>query len=206
MIKLWFDVVAVFLYCIVVAGSALASESSSKSELPAASSSPFSPSRGPATASAPAPALPPAGVGLLLTLDKPAHFVVQYVLPDMPAAKANVQVGDVVLAVDGAAVDNVKTVEELVDIIRGTSGSTVKLKIQSGDKTREIALVRGAIPTVKPQATDDFGREVSVYFYQYQDLIPDEPGRFGFLGDHSVREFLRKQLTRRGEHQFRSFD
>lgn len=171
---------AVIVCCIVVAGSALAAESADQSG--------------------------PAGVGLLLTLDKPSHFVVQYVLPDMPAAKAKVQVGDVVLAVDGATVDNLKTVEALVDKIRGASGSTVKLKIQSGDKTREIALVRGAIPTVKPQATDDFGRDVSVYFYQYQDLIPDQPSRYGFLGKHSVAEFLRQQLTKRGVHEYRSFD
>ncbi len=168
------------LYSIIVAGSALAAEF------------------------VPEPA--PAGVGLLLTLDKPAHFVVQYVLPDMPAAKAHVQVGDVVLAVDGAAVDKVKTVADLVDKIRGASGSTVELKIQSGDKTREITLVRGAIPTVKPQASDDFGRQVSVYFYQYQDLIPDQPGSYGFLGNHSVAQFLRKQLSRRGPHEYRSFD
>ncbi|MBS1956256.1 MAG: PDZ domain-containing protein [Cyanobacteria bacterium SZAS-4] len=148
----------------------------------------------------------PAGVGMLLTLDKPSHFVVQYVLPDMPAAKADVKVGDVVLAVNEVPVDNVKTVEELVDKIRGASGSTVKLKIQSGSKTRDIVLVRGTIPTVKSPATDDFRREVSVYFYQHEDLIPDEPGasaagyRSGIVGDHTVRDFLRKQLTRRGEH------
>lgn len=154
----------------------------------------------------PAPDPAPAGVGMLLASDKPGYFVVQYVLPNMPAAKADVRVGDVVLSVDGVPVDNVKTVEELVDKIRGASGSTVKLKIRSGDKTRDIALVRGMIPTVKSQATDDFRREVSVYFYQHEDLIPDEPGtsaiayRYGFASDQTVRDFLRKQLKSRDEH------
>lgn len=176
MIKLCFHFVAVFLYCIVIAESALASE----------------------------PA--PAGVGMLLTLDKPGHFVVQYLLPDMPAARADVKIGDAVLAVDGVAVDNIKTVEDLVDKIRGASGSTVKLKIQSGEKTRDITLVRGTIPNVKSAATDDFRREVSVYFYQSEDLIkPNEPGRsgldnHGIYGDQTVRDFLRSQLTRRVEH------
>ena len=205
MIKLCFHFIAVALYCIVVASSALAGSALAAESSPAAASG-TTPKATPGATPKTTPEAAPAGVGLLLTLDKPAHFVVQYVLPGMPAANANVQVGDVVLAVDGAAVDNVRTVEELVDKIRGVSGSTVKLKIQSGDKTREIALVRGAIPTVKPQATDDFGRDVSVYFYQYQDLIPDQPGQYGFLGNHSVAEFLRKQLTRRGAHEYRSFD
>ena len=182
MIKLCFHFVAVFLYCIVIAESALATE--------------------PTPASEPAPA----GVGMLLTLNKPGHFVVQYLLPDMPAARADVKIGDAVLAVDGVAVDNIKTVEDLVDKIRGASGSTVKLKIQSGDKTRDIALVRGTIPNVKSPATDDFRREVSVYFYQTEDLIkPKEPvrsviDRYGIYGDQTVRDFLRSQLTRRVEH------
>lgn len=143
---------------------------------------------------------------MLITLDKPGHFVVQYILPGMPAAKADVKVGDVVLEVDGVPVDNVKVVEELVDKIRGASGTTVKLKIQSGDKTREISLVRGTIPTVKSQATDDFRREVSVYFYQREDLIPEVPNRYaagwrpGFTTYPTVRDFLRSQLSRRGEH------
>ncbi len=191
MIKLCSHFVAVFVYCIVVAQFGLAAEPAPKS------------------ASEPAPA----GVGMLLTLDKPGHFVVQYVLPDMPAAKADVKVGDVVLAVDGAAVDNIKAVEELVDKIRGASGSTVKLKIQSGDKTRDIALVRGKIPTVKPQATDDYKREVSVYFYQYEDLIPkDLCNTAGYhsdlYGDQAVRNFLRSQLqgSARKPLRYRSFN
>ncbi len=31
---------------------------------------------------------PPGGVGLLITSDKPAHYVVQFVLPEMSAARA----------------------------------------------------------------------------------------------------------------------
>lgn len=222
--KLCFHFVAVLLYCITIATSELAAAAE---QVPlSGSKSAFGSASGPASSSAsasasgyaqvskslsglhpgPPPPPAPAGVGMLLASDKPGYFVVQYILPDMPAAKANVKVGDVILAVDGALVDNVKTVQELVDKIRGASGSTVKIKVRSGDKTRDIALVRGMIPTVKSSATDDFRREVSVYFYQYEDLIPEQPGtsaiayRYGFASDQTVRDFLRKQLTRRYEH------
>lgn len=177
MIKLWFQLwVVVILFCTVSTVSANAAADSGT------------------------PAL--GGIGVLLSLDKPSNFVVQYVLPGMPAANANVQVGDVLLEVDGVPVGSAKTVEEIVDKIRGATGSSVKLKVQSGGKIREISLVRGTIPTVKPDAAAmDFGREVSVYFYQHEDLIPeDEPSRYSFMGDHSVADFLRRQLLRRGGH------
>ncbi len=209
MIKLCFHFVAVFLYCIVIAQSGLAIEPTSKSETEPTTKSADEPapksvgepaSKSVSTSASKVASEPaPAGVGMLLTSDQPGHFVVQYVLSDMPAAKADVKVGDVVLEVDGVAVDKIKSVEELVDKIRGASGSAVKLKIQSGDKTRDIALVRGTIPTVKPQAADDFKREVSVYFYLYEDLIPNDPlSMAGYhseiYGDQTVRNFLRGQL------------
>jgi membrane-associated protease RseP (regulator of RpoE activity) len=148
-----------------------------------------------------ADAMPPAGVGLLLISDK-AGFVVQYVLPDMPAANANVQVGDVILSVDGVSADKFKSVDEVVGKIRGDAGSAVKLKIQSGGKTREITLIRGAIPSVKPLKTDNFGREVAVYFYQFEDLVPEsDSGTCLFLNhDYSVGAFLRSQLRRNRIH------
>ncbi|HEY9731147.1 MAG TPA: PDZ domain-containing protein [Drouetiella sp.] len=143
----------------------------------------------------------PAGVGILVTLDKNS-FVVQYVLPDMPAAKANVQVGDVILSVDGVSVDHFKTVDDIVAKIRGNTGSEVKLKVRSGEQTREITLIRGAIPSVKPLRTDNFGREVAVYFYQFEDLVPaSESGRWLFLNhDYGVGAFLRSQLRRNQGH------
>lgn len=152
------------------------------------------------TQSAPQAELPPAGVGMVVILDK-GRFWVEVVLPDMPAARAHVQAGDAILAVDGVGAENYKTVDEIVAKIRGKSGSPVKLKLQTGDKVREITLVRGSIPSLnslKPQLPGDFARDVSVYFYEGEDLIPElEPGRYTFMNhDYSVGAFLRSRLHR----------
>ena len=202
MIKLWFQfVVLAILLCTVSTDSAWALTDFTPND-PDSEAAAFSdqPAKSQASAGSAAASSAQGGVGILLSLDKP-HFVVQYVLPGMPAASANVQVGDLLIAVDDVPVDKAKKVEEVVDKIRGVTGTTVKLTIQSGGKIREVSLVRGTIPTIKPDATDvDFGREVSIYFYQHEDLIPEEPGRYGFMGDHSVAEFFRKQLLRHDGH------
>lgn len=182
MLKVWYQSF-IAIVCLFAIGNACASAIASE------------PAAQPATQTEP----PPAGVGMVVILEK-GRFWVEVVLPDMPAARANVQAGDAILAVDGVAAENYKTVDEMVAKIRGKSGSHVKLKLQTGDKVREITLVRGAIPSMnslKSQVPGDFGREVSVYFYQFEDLVPDvEPGRYTFMNqDYSVGAFLRSQLN-----------
>lgn len=154
----------------------------------------------PAQNTAPAPA----GVGILITGDTAKGYVVQYVLPDMPAAKANVQIGDVLLAIDGQPVEKFANLDEVVAKIRGLPASTVKLKLLgSNSQTREVSLARTAIPSAKVQSTPaDFGREKAVYFFQFEDLIPNESysSFLKFDGSSSVRKFLRTQLKQRHLH------
>jgi PDZ domain len=143
---------------------------------------------------------PPAGVGLLIISDKPAHYVVQYVLPDMTAAKAKIAVGDVILAVDDYSSEKVTSLDELVARIRGASGSTVKLTISSAGKSRDVSLIRGAIPNIQsqPPADMDFGRTKSVYFYPREDLFPDESSPTSALfHTQAVRDFLRGEVGTR---------
>jgi len=138
----------------------------------------------------------PAGVGLLITSDK-GHYVVQYVLPDMSAARASVAMGDVVLAVDDVSVDGLKTLDELVAKIRGANGSSVKLTISTSGKTRNVILTRSLIPSKKQVVDVDYGREKSVWFYQREDIIPsDMTEGTGMYGDGCVRNFLRQGIGR----------
>lgn len=140
---------------------------------------------------------PPGGVGLLITSDKPAHYVVQYVLPEMSAARANIAVGDVVSAVGDVPVESVKNLDELVAKIRGTVGSSVKLTISSGGKTRNVILTRSLIPSKKQVVDVDYGREKAVWFYQREDIVPSEmTERTGMYGDRCVRDFLRQGIGR----------
>lgn len=64
---------------------------------------------------------------------------------DTPSGKAGLKKGDRITAVDGANV-NGKTLDEVVNTIRGPAGSTVKISIirktASGDQNIELAIVR----------------------------------------------------------------
>jgi carboxyl-terminal processing protease len=59
------------------------------------------------------------------------HLVVTQPLDGSPAAKAGVRIGDVVLSVDGAALDGL-TVDAARDRIRGPKGTVVTLTVQRG--------------------------------------------------------------------------
>lgn len=63
--------------------------------------------------------------------------------PDSPAAKAGIQAGDYVLAVDGISTKNFQ-LEELVGAISGKPGTQVVLTLQraSGDKREHLVLTR----------------------------------------------------------------
>ena len=66
-------------------------------------------------------------------------------IDDTPAAKAGLQPGDLIVAVDGKDTGGM-TIEEVVDVLRGKPGTTVKLGISRGAKTPfEVTLTRSII-------------------------------------------------------------
>jgi carboxyl-terminal processing protease len=74
-----------------------------------------------------------------------AQFVIQSVVPSSPAEKAGLRAGDVVLAVDGEPVDG-KTLDQVVQSIRGTAGTSVRLQIgRQGAAAFEVSIVRAEI-------------------------------------------------------------
>jgi regulator of sigma E protease len=66
------------------------------------------------------------------------------VMPNMPAAQADLQVGDVVTAVDGRPIG---TWDELSGAIRGSGGKPVRVELRRGTEASTV--------TVTPQAQDD---------------------------------------------------
>ena len=70
-------------------------------------------------------------------------------MPDLPAAKAGIQTGDIVVAVDGQALTPETTVEEAIALIRGPVGSKVMLTLRRTGQSDPwvIELVREEIPS-----------------------------------------------------------
>ena len=86
-----------------------------------------------------------AGVGIQVGL-RNGNFAVLSLLQDSPAAAANIQVGDVITKIDGAAVTGWQ-LSQVVDQLRGSSGSAVNLELQRSvpggppDRTMDVAVV-----------------------------------------------------------------
>lgn len=85
------------------------------------------------------------GIGVHISLSsKTKELTIIGVMPNSPAKKAGIKAGDVIVAVDGieATVENYM---ESVDRIKGEEGSTVKLKIKSHGKEKELDIKRETI-------------------------------------------------------------
>jgi S1-C subfamily serine protease len=66
------------------------------------------------------------------------------ILPDSPAAKAGLQSGDVILAVDGAQIDDSHDLSLL--ILPHRAGDTITLRVLRGSTTRDVQLTLGELP------------------------------------------------------------
>ncbi len=86
------------------------------------------------------------GIGASLSMNKDKEAVIISILPDTPAEKSELKTNDIILAVDGKTTQNL-TVDQVVGMVRGQIGTTVKLSIlHEGDKLPvEIAIVRAEI-------------------------------------------------------------
>lgn len=67
--------------------------------------------------------------------------------PENPAATAGIEAGDILLAVDGQAIGDELTVEEIAERIRGEKGTTVTLTVRKlgAERAVDIEVVRGDI-------------------------------------------------------------
>lgn len=78
------------------------------------------------------------------TLGPECRLVITRPLQGSPAEKAGLRTGDLVLAVDGEALDGL-SIDEARDRIRGPKGTTVVLTIGRGANTLEVPVVRDVI-------------------------------------------------------------
>jgi hypothetical protein len=71
----------------------------------------------------------------------PAQLIIRAVHPSGPAARAGLAHGEEIMAVDGSPVAG-KTYMEVVGLIRGESGSSVKLGLRGPQGERTVSLMR----------------------------------------------------------------
>lgn len=117
------------------------------------------------------------GIGAYINRDE-AGNVVLTVMRDRPAARAGVQDGDILLAVDDKPITPTMTVEEIVTLVRGEVGTSVSLQLmRSGQETPfTLTVVRERIetPSVEWRVLDSDGHIGYV--------------RIGIFGEQTARE------------------
>ena len=87
------------------------------------------------------------GIGTLVQQGEGDRIQVIRVYPDTPAEQAGIQVGDVIVAVDGTELDGQegRTYTDGVAMMRGEDGTEVTLTLIRGGETLEVAVRRGDV-------------------------------------------------------------
>jgi hypothetical protein len=83
------------------------------------------------------------GIGAVLSQDK-GRLVVVRAMPGSPAEIAGVKPGDVVTAIDGAAV-SAMSFGDCVEALRGISGTPVRLRLQRGAQVFDVDVIRADV-------------------------------------------------------------
>jgi hypothetical protein len=125
-----------------------------------------------------------AGIGAALDVDKSGYLRVTQVAPGSGASEAGLQAGDIILAIDGQALDGqaLKQREQIVGTdgiinelpIRGELYSQVELQILRGTSTVSVTVIRKTFVKVDP---------VDVTYApkgDYVQVIPNSPLRPGY--------------------------
>jgi serine protease Do len=102
-------------------------------------------------------------------MDQPRGALVAQVMPDSPAARAGIQVGDVIVEFDGHVVDKSSELPPLVGATK--VGSSVPVKLIRAGKQRNLKIEIGELPEEESIATGGGKPEPS----------PIEESRFGLM-------------------------
>ena len=89
------------------------------------------------------------GIGVRIDTAEDGLPLVIGVFKDSPAEGAGIEAGDEIVAVDGQQTTG-KTIDEIVDWVRGEAGTTVKVTVKPGatGAERELSMVRAAVAVV----------------------------------------------------------
>ncbi|SHK15073.1 serine protease Do [Thermocrinis minervae] len=104
--------------------------------------------------------------------------IIAQVAPNSPAQKAGLQIGDVIVAVDGQPVKDVRDLQ--MRIMRTTPGTEVVLKVIRQGKELQVKVSVGEMPEEKETArASEEGGDLGLAL---RDLTPTEQARLGVRG------------------------
>lgn len=118
-------------------------------------------------------------VGIGVMVEKTGDgLLVSGIAPDAPAERAELQVGDLIVAADGTTIQEAGSPDALAALITGEAGTDVTITILREGRELELTLTREAVvfPTVTGQVVDDhigwlscssFGETSGSYFEEY---------------------------------------
>ena len=133
------------------------------------------------------------GVGLTISADGPLIKVVSP-MDESPAARAGVQAGDVISAINGQSTAGL-TVSDVSDKLRGAAGTSIKVTfLRDGEDAREVELTREVIKvsSVSGRIEGDYGYlRISLFnenterelVENINKLKAEKPGLKGFILD-----------------------
>lgn len=115
------------------------------------------------------------GIGVMVSysnIDK--TMTIALVFPDSPAQKAGLEVGDIVLSIDGKSLDDM-TYNEAVAAMKGEEGTNVSLGIGRGDALLEKELTRAQVETlsVVPRISEIANVGI-ISILQFDDTTPTQ--------------------------------
>ncbi len=89
------------------------------------------------------------GIGVQVRELHSGGLEVYFIFKGLPADKAGLKVGDVIVGVDGIDISTMN-IQDSVELILGPIGTDLQLKLKRGDKTRMVIVRRAALPQMKP--------------------------------------------------------
>ena len=133
------------------------------------------------------------GIGVNMSLNE-ADEVVLAPFPDSPAALAGVQEGDVLLAVDGGAIEAGASLDTVTALVRGTIGDTVRLTLRRPDgQVLDVDVVRQRVelPSVTWKMVDGQAAIGLIAISRFSDRTSAEVERaINELDGHGAQSYI----------------
>lgn len=114
------------------------------------------------------------GIGAVIGFNDKDEVTIMSPIKGGPAEKAGLRSGDVILDVDGILISG-KDLMEIVSLIKGPKGSTVKISVLRSGQTKLYSIVRDLInvPSVEHELIEN-GDIMLVDFYQFNQNAPEQ--------------------------------